>query len=314
MRITMSALIAALLSTTQVTAQMSCNMDLAYVHEGSGDTIIYQSPTGLPSLFYTADMDVNTDGSPKSYHPDDPKGQSIALNNMGNGITGIYTSLNGKNIGCSPRQGDCYQRYISTFNDARDSDYHPRSPWITTYGIIPWKYDKALGRDIPCTDDNGYFISQTAYTLYRGDACDQARYLDSTTINSNVLPSKTSWQSQGVVTDGFDLVVLFGDDGKIVFGINGDRGPANKIGEVSVSMATRFKGQEPDAIKNYRDVKAFSTAKAHYLIFPTVDIKRRKGRNFTQADINKIGIETLNKWGGIDRLRKCASNLKIKRQ
>ncbi|MBB3149772.1 hypothetical protein FHS21_006226 [Phyllobacterium trifolii] len=313
MKSQISAAVALSLCWNSMAAATECGMNVGWIHNDTG-TITYQAPTGVPSLFYTSKMAINTDGNPRSYHPSDPRGERLALNNMGNGIKGIFKRLGGKYIGCTPRRGDCYERYISTFEAARDSNYNPRTSWVTTYGIIPWQRDINLKRDIPCTFQTGkyagYFISQTAYPLYDGDECDARRYLDAMVFNANVLPNETHWESQGIVTDGFDLVAVYDEiRQKVVFGINGDRGPKDSIGEVSVAMAANMQGKSLTGTETYEDgILPLALPQVHYLIFPKVDIKKLKGRDFTQQEINEIGATALDEWGGLERLKACLRN------
>ena len=71
-------------------AETTCGMDLVTRHGDAAATPIHASTAGEKAIFFTADLDVNTDGAARSYHPMDPRGKSLALNNMGNAITRIF--------------------------------------------------------------------------------------------------------------------------------------------------------------------------------------------------------------------------------
>jgi hypothetical protein len=258
-------------------------------------------------------MDVNTDGAARSYHPDDPRGKTIALNNMGNALTKIYDA-NGSDITCSPPTGDCYSRFISTFEAARDANYAPNGvPRVETDRIIPWKLNPTFGWATPCTISSGpnagYFVSQTAVIVDSSkDICDQSRYLDSLTINANVLPRGASWSSQGIVTDKTDLVVARDrETGEIAFGLNGDRGPADKIGEGSVAFAAALSKKKLSGTETYEEIRKLARPDVDYLIFPTHDVRRILGNDFAQDDIDRIGVEIFEQWGGEPRLLACAT-------
>lgn len=289
---------------------VECGMDFRYEHVDARGTNIYQAPEGIPSLFYRADMDVNTDGTPRSYHPQDPWGnEGLALNNIANALTGAYDEFLGPSRYCKPRQGECYESYVNTFIAARDAGYRPDAPWVTTYSIIPWRYDEAVKRAVPCTIQSGpyagYFVSQTAYPYDASlGLCDQGRYIDSMAINTAVLPGETHWESQGVATDGFDLVVAF-DGERAAFGINGDRGPSDKIGEVSVRMALDILNIVSRPLRNYQDVKGLALEDVVYLTFPTRDYRRENPGVLTQAQINEWGEAVFGEWGGVPRLQAC---------
>lgn len=316
MRRLMSVITAILITTTATPHGYACDMEYSYKHEGrDGKTRrIYSSVYGRPAIFYRSKMNVNTDGSPRSYHPNDPRGNEYALNNIGNAIGSIYSRYGGRKENCYPRKGECYNKFIRYFEEARDSEYDRRAKWVTTPGVIPWSYNARLRRHTPCVipegKNEGYFVSPVAYPLRKGNLCDHTRYMDSTIINSNVLPSDTGWRSQDVVTDGFDLVVVFTENGGVQFAVNGDRGPSDKIGEVSVALAARMLGRDPGAVKNYQEVKDLALPSASYLIFPTVDIKRQVGPNFKQEDIDRIGKRVFERWGGVDEIKRCAERLR----
>jgi hypothetical protein len=99
-------------------------------HGDSAATAIYAASGGEPSVYFRANLDVNTDGASRSYHPGDPRGKSLALNNMGNALTGMWNAA-GERIDCSPRQGACYTLWIETFIAARDADYNPNGQAVT---------------------------------------------------------------------------------------------------------------------------------------------------------------------------------------
>ena len=303
------------LPLSSVSAQDDCGMQLAERHTDAKRTRIWASKSGEHALLFTANLDVNTDGAARSYHPDDPRGKNIALNNMGNAITKIYDS-SGENVTCSPRRGDCYSLFISIFEQSRDVGYNPkRHPRFETTNIIPWKLDVNKGWKVPCTikdgKNKGYFVSQTNLLVDKNrDECDQNRYLDSMSINAIVLPKDAIWASQGVRTDKGDLTVVRNrSNNKIVFAITGDTGPANKIGEGTVALAAALNGVTLTGNESYKEIKKLAVKKVDYLIFPKRDIPRMTGGSFNQEDIDRIGKDVFNAFGGLERVDKCIGKL-----
>ena len=299
------------LSTTAQSQAPQCDLSPFAKHGEAVGGQIRRSQSGLPAIYYQANLDVNTDGSGRSYHPDDPRGAGPAINNMGNAIATAHDAA-GQRITCKPRSGACYDRFIKAFEGARDIDYNPRAfPCVSFGGIIPTRMDEKLGWPVPCTNPSGpyqgFFVSQTsAVTNPALGLCDQARYLDALAVNANVLPLGTRWASQGIATDGFDLVIVRDiTTGKIEFAVNGDRGPAAKLGEGSVRLAAAFAGKSVAVITNYQQARALARSSVQYLIFPNIDLKRLAGGQFTQADVDRIGAEHFGKWGGEARLRAC---------
>jgi len=308
-----TATVLCLLTAGAPALAQTCDMARIKQHGDAQRTSIYAASTGVASLYFRADMDVNTDGSPRSYHPDDPRGERLAFNNIANGIGRIRDAL-GVDITCSPRRGACFTRFITTFEASRDAGYDPVGhPRFTTPGIIPWKFNPALGRSAPCTIASGpfkgYFVSQTALAADPSrDACDQARYLDSQAFNANVLPGGAVWKSQGVATDGGDLVVAHDlETGRTAFAINGDAGPAASIGEGSIALTAALKGVTLTGDEPYAQIRALARPRVQYVIFPRDDIRRLAGPTFTQADIDRHGAALFTRWGGPARLAACAS-------
>jgi hypothetical protein len=286
----------------------SCEMEKIEKHHN-----IYASSTGVAALYYRAKLDVNTDGASRSYHPDDPKGESLALNNIANAITRIYNAK-GKNIDCSPRQNACYVRYIKTFEAARDAKYNPVGhPRIKTDSIIPWQLDPTLGRKAPCRissgPNKGYFVSETALSVDPDkDDCDQGKYLDSLIFKAVVIPGSVHWKAQGTTIGIGDLVVVRDmTSGTIFYAINGDSGPATSIGEGSVALAAALGGKTLTGHENYHEIKALARSDVQYLTFPKDDIRRVVGMKFTQADIDTAGADLFRRWGGVERLKACES-------
>jgi hypothetical protein len=203
---------------------------------------------------------------------------------------------------------------MDTFEAARDANYAPTGvPRIETSGIIPWKENPSFGWPTPCTISSGpnagYFVSQTAVVVDSSkDVCDQSRYLDSLTVNVNVLPLGAKWRSQGVITDTTDLVVARDrETGEIAFGLNGDRGPANKIGEGSIAFTAALSKAHLSGTETYAEIKKLARPEVDYLIFPTHDVRKILGDRFSQADIDLLGFEIFQKWGGETRLLACAA-------
>lgn len=282
---------------------------------GVPGTPVYAAPAGEPSLYFHGKLNVNTDGASRSYHPNDPRGKTVALNNVGNAITNIYDAK-GKKITCSPRSGACFTRFISTFEAARDAQWNPVGhPRIETDGIIPWQTDPQLGRKAPCLIASGpykgYFVSQTSKPAdATRPTCDQARYIDSLAINAIVLPRKTQWASQGHVAEEFKLVAVRDRaTGKIAYAIVGDRGPAGSLGEGSIALAAAMTSTVLSGQETYQQIKALARGTVDYVILNAQDIKVLKPGAVTQAKIDEAGKTAFEAWGGIGRLNACAHEI-----
>ncbi|WP_175651822.1 glycoside hydrolase family 75 protein [Pseudomonas sp. Marseille-P9899] len=296
----------------------ACEMSHSFTHNGS-HTKILSASKGTPSLYYRTKMNVNTDGASRSYHPDDPNGSNIAYNNMANAITAAWNA-SGQRITCDGgkaenRKGKCYAEFIQSFEGARDVDYNPgKYPRVETGSIIPWLKTGSIDWPRPCQiaegTNKGFFVSQTSLRLSAGSTCDPSIYVDSLSINAVVHPRLTKWSSQGIVTDGGDLVVLRNrNNGKIAYAIHGDRGPEGKLGEGSIALTSNLSGTPVLSTDSYKEIKKLSLASVDYLVFPASDVVRHFGKTetITQDKIDQYGTEIFEQWGGVARLNACAS-------
>jgi len=286
-----------------------CNMPLAQTHRSG--TRIYAAGAGPRSIYFAANVDVNTDGAARSYHPQDPLGNGLALNNIVNALTGAWEA-DGTRINCAPKRGACFMRYVHAFEGARDSGYAlTGAPRIATRHIIPWSRASASDPLKPCLIPSGpyagHFVSQTSFLVDGSKPeCDQARYLDSLAFNAAVLPGGAVWKSQGSQVEVGDLVVMrIPATGRIAYGIIGDSGPAASIGEASVAFVAALRGQSVPANASYRAIKRLALPSGQYLIFPATDPRRAAAGPVTQASIDQRARALFEAWGGEARLANC---------
>lgn len=305
---TFTAATAALsLLSAPATAMADCAMTRLTIHNDPAHTAILAAPSGERSIYFHAKLDVNTDGASRSYHPDDPRGRTLALNNIGNALTEIRDA-DGRVINCTPRSGACFTRYINTFEAARDAGWNRNGhPSVRTNGIIPWRYDSALGREAPCRNAQGYFVSQTAFVVAPGrPVCDQARYLDALSYNAIVLPGGAIWRSQGWKADQGDLAVVRDrSTGRVAYAIVGDVGPARNLGEGSVALAASLGEATLDGDETYAEVRRLARHDVDYVVFNGREIRPTFAGVFSQSDIDRLGREAFDAWGGLQRLDAC---------
>lgn len=301
----------ALATTSAQPALAQCAMSLATRHIDPARTPILSSAAGVPAIFFNADVDVNTDGASRSYHPADPQGRTRALNNIVNALTGAWEA-NGAPINCTPKRGACFMRYIRAFEGARDSNWAATgAPRVATRHIIPWRMDARLGRSVPCTISSGpyagYFVSQTSFIVDPAKPdCSQEKYLDAMQFNAAVLPGGASWHSQGRRAAIGDLVVVRSPtSGRIAFAILGDAGPRRSIGEASIALAAQLRGQSVAPNASYAQIRALALRDGQYLIFPGTNIRRSVRGALSQADIDRVGSALFAQWGGAERLASC---------
>lgn len=286
--------------------------DMARVATAGDGTPIMGSSRGEPALFFRANLDVNTDGAARSYHPSDPRGRTMALNNMANAMTGIFAA-DGRDISCAPVRGECFTRYMTVFEESRDAGWSRAGHrYFTTRNIIPWRQDPRSGRLVPCTIERGayagYFVSMTSRKVddNRSD-CDQDAWIDSLTYSAIVLPRGARWSAQQHVAAEFAVAAVRNrSNGLVRFAIVGDRGPAKSLGEGSVALAAALRDVPvaPDA--TYLTIRALALPSVDYVVFPAINAKTAVGGPLTQAKIDRLGREAFARWGGVTRLDACA--------
>lgn len=194
-------------------------------------------------ILFQTNLRVNTDGSPLSYHPQDPRGRTKALNNICNGIAVRRVNSN-KNL--------CFSEFgkaIQVFEQFRDSNFQtvPTGFRITWQNVLATV--KENGKDVPCVfksgEFKGYFGSLTALrndlTTGRGE-CDVNDQVNPMTVPALVLaggqnPVRAFGAKLG------DLLIAFNPRTQLfTAAIIGDTGPADNLGEGSVSLNMKLLG------------------------------------------------------------------------
>lgn len=206
--------------------------------------LLLQNASGQkPIILFRTTLRVNTDGSPLSYHPQDLRGASKALNNICNAI--VVTKTGSDENLCKTHFGDA----IRLFEVFRDTRYQrlPDGFQITWANVLAAV--KEQGKDVPCVFASGvfqgYFGSLTALKNgVTGDKgpCDINDQVNPMTVAALVLaggnnPVKAFGAKVG------DLLVAYNPRTQLFSSaIIGDTGPANNLGEGSVFLNMRLLG------------------------------------------------------------------------
>jgi len=218
-------------------------------------------------ILFQTNLRVNTDGSPKSYHPQDLRGNAKALNNICNAIV-IRRKATGENL-CLTN----FKEAIGIFEKFRDSGYQTVPPGIQ----VIWENVLAKvtqnGRDTPCIftsgEFKGYFGSLTA--LKNGLIGSEKGECE---VNNQVDPLRVPAL---VLVGGKNPVRDFGAQvGDLLFAYNpanqlfsaaiiGDTGPKDNLGEGSVFLNMKLLGKTtPPA--NKTETFKFSVSSSQVLI------------------------------------------------
>jgi hypothetical protein len=277
-----------------------CRMSFEFT--GPGSTAVWKSRGGNPTTFYfRSNSDVNTDGSGRSYHPDDIAAtMGLAQNILCNGVN-RKTSSGVRS--CSAAQGDC-QRCLDHYRSVprekmlRDFTDYFRSFAIATNGktacVVPEGERNA-----------GFFVSTTSYLRSDKGVCDPERYLDAMVFPAIAVP--TSLLSRGVKKGDLALV-RNRQNGRSAYGVVYDSS-GGRIGESSIAMNRLLLCQKnkpgcepPPMPTTLKQSYGLVVDDVDYLIFAN-----SVGDWPTSPEtVNAAASEVFGKWGGADRLERCA--------
>lgn len=188
-------------------------------------------------IFFKTALQVNTDGTPISYHPYDLRGNEKAINSIGNAIV-VTKNGSSKNLCISN-----YSEAISVFEKFRDSNFETVPEG---YSII-WKNvliaEKENGKEKPCIiktgEYKGYFASATS--LKNGlkedkGECECNDQVNPLKIPAFVIPGGKNLIKNYGASVGDLLIAYNPQNSKIVYAIINDEGPNDKLGEGSVLL------------------------------------------------------------------------------
>jgi hypothetical protein len=266
-------------------------------------------------------LTVDADGSPRTYHPDDPHGTGTCTADSDGHYHGVcalddFASAHLLVFQGSQKlgKGDFEAPWKDMWPLIRDkklpaldlSKYVSDAP--TGYYFFYWKQRGLIAlfkREIipqapdgfPCMHD-GYFV---AATTLKQDAeqppnrCSSSDYMDAEKIPFLVLPD-----------DGFgnahagDIVVarLAGaPSDRIVYGIVGDTGPIAQFGEASVAFNRALLGKDKP-IMNDHDVDALDINGPAVAVLVLGGTKSLLAGDYSPAKIEAVGQQAFSQWSG----------------
>lgn len=272
--------------TARAAAECPLNGELAFSHAEIGTIQVFRDALSN-AIAFASQMQVNADGAPDSYHPDD---------------IGITHICNGVGVGES---GAWKAQCLPEFNQARAEGF--RGP--TKINFFAMATDAGGVPIIQGSSDPrpGYFVSTTALQQPgQGPRTPQAQ-LDSNTVPFAVIPG--TWQSSGQPGPrlGDFGVAWRRSNGKLAYFVVGDLGPRNKLGEGSIALHQAL-GNDPfmDRFGVRRARRGIAARDVVYLIFPH---SAQPGERIDAASIERAAAPLLAGFGGIERLKGCSAAL-----
>ncbi|MEH3047856.1 hypothetical protein [Sphingomonas adhaesiva] len=279
----------------QAVAAQTCRVTPAFTRadeRGTKRVQVYQAAaegtTGTALLFVSA-LKVNTDGTRISYHIDDPQAQRLAINNIANAMR--------RNV---PDK-------VATFRRLAAAGFPAPATW---QALLPnvIEADRRTGK--PCLDADRYLVSKTSDVAIDGGHardgdCTQAKWLDALDVNALVLPSgRTEFSARGA-DNRTPVVAMTLGTRRLAYGLVGDKGPTDELGEASVAMNRTLNGLPPtERPANYRDAVArFQAPRSVILLLP--GSSNRVARPLSGATVTAATRAQFERWGGQARLERC---------
>jgi len=267
-------------------------------------------------------LTVDADGSPRTYHPDDPHGKGTCASDAGPDGTLRYRgvcALDGfasahllvfhgtqklaKGEFETPWQGIWPLIRAKTLKPIDLKQFVPTAP--AGFYFFYWKernLSAFFKREIiaqapdgyPCRSDDGYFIAAT--TLKEdGAACASSRFMDAEKRPFLVLPD----DAFGNARVG-DLVVgrLAGAAAeRVVFGVVGDTGPIAQFGEASIAFNRALLGSSAP-IMNERDVDALDISGGPVTLLVLGGTGALLRGDYSRHNVERVGRAEFARWSG----------------
>lgn len=268
-----------------------------------------QAPDSGRFAVYRAALAVNTDGAPNSYHPDDFRGTSKAINRIDNGVA--IRSQSGRRLSVTDR--------IEVFNRWRDGG------WRVPEGYrINWKNVIAADPEgKPCTfssgSQQGYFGSLTALknglSAEKAGECAVNDQLDQRYIPAIVLRGSDNPLLRFGARTGDLAFAINPETGAAVPAIVGDTGNGDRIGEGSVALNMALLGRTAQP-KTYQEALGLDTGRRQMIVAVLPESRRfNPARPYTADNIRQRveGWAAANGYGSTARLKEavvsCATGL-----
>ncbi len=298
-------------------------------------------PAARKAVFAKRRIRVNTDGAAASYHSEDLAADNAAIGAL-NSICNAGVEIHkrgwfdfiwpGERVKCAAGPAAVNPSYAQAFSAIRQNDWRPTDlynihfNWNILAKDEPGsRISRLLEPEKPCIQEGGFFVSKTkAKHREPARSCDQQAYFDSAAISAFVLPQHwfADWDSSRVQRWGSfgpgDVVVAYRpaskpeDQDNWVYGVVGDAGPVNQLGEATLDFNWKLLGKVGDlreSIRTYRDAMKLDTGpeKMAFLVLEGSGVAF--GNNFTDARIDAIGNRIFEDWGGKKRFLECANKL-----
>lgn len=269
----------------------------------TGFTSVWSDKTAS-SLLFVESLNVNTDGTRRSYSVDDFCGEKIALNNLCNAMSDACRGLSKNELR--------HRRIITQQASSNDWPEDQLKKTKISSSIIPFEDGK------PCPPVNGYLVSATAlHKPELSDVCEINNYVDALVTPALVLPKNPSKKELSQFAKrnakvGDLVVAMMPSSSQPVYAVVGDTGPATELGEGSIALNGKLLGKTSDPV-NYLEVRGkrefkgreWTVPHAIVIVFPGT--RDESDPLMTPDRIDEAAKKRFDDWGGIERMKSCAS-------
>jgi len=267
---------------------------------------------------------VDADGSPRAYHPEDPRGRgtcridqdadgivhytgACALDELANAEILVFR-------GAQRLSGDEFASEWHGFwpliHDKKLKPFDMKK-YVTTapdgYYFLYWK-DRNLSAffksDIiprandgyPCLSHDGYFVAATTLKQDNVDpanSCAPSRYMDAEKVPFLVLPDDTFGNAHAG-----DIVVarLEGAPAdRLVYGVVGDTGPVAQFGEASIAFNRALLGKSK-AVMNEHDADTLDISGKRVSVMVFGGTKALLNGDYSAGNIKQVGRTLFARW------------------
>lgn len=292
-------------------AQVDCTMRLAFtatdanVPGGRAPVWGEAADASRGPVLFAAPLNVNTDGTSRSYSVDDPGGESFALNRICNAMAGF----------CQGMSRAARQTRFARLREARDRNWPADllSETRLSPDVIPRRAD---GRVCPEVEVAGrrFLVSSTALFDPRvSDGCSMARYVDALSVPALVLQrGPNGFTNRGVRVGDAVVAWRTGLDAP-VYAVVGDTGPPDRLGEGSIALNGQLLRRTGEPVNYDQVVRDYVVPRAHVLVFP--GSRDASQPRVTAGRVAEAARDRFTAWGGgsetaaFARLRTCAAAL-----
>ncbi len=295
MKIFLSVLFLLFISSGIVKSQNFVVKEKGLFEPQNKKVILFQDSFKNGLILFKTKLQVNTDGTPISYHPYDLTGSEKAINTIGNAIA-VYKKGSDKNL-CLNKT--TYPEALKVFEKFRDSDFEtvPEGYSITWKNVLI--AEKINGKEKPCIiksgEYKGYFSSATS--LSNGMSANKGECDCDNQVNPLKVPSLVLAGGKDNIVKKFganlgDLLIAYNPaNKKVVYAIINDLGPKTNLGEGSVLLNMKLLDRN-EFPKTRKDTYKLATGNDIIVAIIPGSKNYNTKKPFTSENIN----ERVTKW------------------